>query len=316
MAHDAQWQTLDPQSVSQAQITPAEIQAFNAFHAARTNLYSCVLPGEVIFKCVQILTNGALQPTQLPSVERIVVDEYQDLNACDQEFIRLMCRTAGAVLFIAGDDDQSIYAFRHANPDGIVQFPTIYPLSSTHILTDCFRCTPSILGPASTLITFNPNRVAKHMTALYGAASPPVQGRLLVWSFQSADEEARAVAMSCQALRNSGMSGREDEVVILLSNRRVQLDLISRELGNLGLPFEPPRGDSLINEQESIRAVYAILRIARDNESGQPDYPAYRDMLGVLDGVGLGTAKGVADSCIANNQNYETYFIYLSARHG
>lgn len=308
LAHDAQWQTLNPQSVSQAQITPAEIQVFNVFHATRTNLYSCVLPGEVIFKCVENMNYGALQPAQLPPVEHLIVDEYQDLNACDQEFIRLIWTATGAVLFIAGDDDQSIYAFRHANPDGIVQFPAVYPSSSTHILTDCFRCTPSILNPASRLIAFNPNRVPKNMTALYGSASPSVQGRLLVWSFQTAEDEARAIAVSCQQLQTSGMSEREDEIVILLSNRRVQLDLISQELGNLGLSFEPPRGDSLVNEEEAIRAVYAVLRIAKDNESGQPDYPSHRDILGVLDGVGLGTAKAVADTCITNNQNFRDLF--------
>ena len=44
LAHDAHWQTLSSQSLNQAQITPSEIQAFNAFHAARTNLYNYVLP--------------------------------------------------------------------------------------------------------------------------------------------------------------------------------------------------------------------------------------------------------------------------------
>jgi len=284
-----------------------EIQAFNAFHATRTNLYSCVLPGEVIYKCVENMRLGVLQPAQLSPIEHLIVDEFQDLNACDQEFIRLVCTATGAVLFIAGDDDQSIYAFRHANPDGIVHFPTVYPSSSTHILSDCFRCAPSILNSASALIAFNPNRVAKQITALYGSASPAIQGRLLVWSFKTAEEEAHAIATSCQQLQTSGMSGHENEIVILLSNRRVQLDLISQELGNLGLPFEPPRADSLINE-EVIRGVYAVLRIVKDNESGQPDYPAHRDILGVLDGVGLGTAKAVADACISNNQNFRDLF--------
>ena len=121
-AHDTQWQTLNAQYLNQAQITPAEIQGFNAFHSARTNLYCCVLPGEVIYKCVDALQHGALQANQLPQIDHLIVDEFQDLNACDQEFVRLLSAT-NAVLFIAGDDDQSIYSFRHANPDGIIQFP-------------------------------------------------------------------------------------------------------------------------------------------------------------------------------------------------
>ncbi|MDI6755984.1 MAG: UvrD-helicase domain-containing protein, partial [Thermodesulfobacteriota bacterium] len=50
LAHDSQWQTLNSHYINQAQITSSEIQGFNAFHAAHTNLYSCVLPGEIIFK--------------------------------------------------------------------------------------------------------------------------------------------------------------------------------------------------------------------------------------------------------------------------
>jgi DNA helicase-2/ATP-dependent DNA helicase PcrA len=307
LAFEAQWQTLDPQYVNQAQITPTEIQGFNAFHAARTNLYSCVLPGEVIYKCMDAIRQGALQPNQLPTIDHLIVDEFQDLNACDQKFVRLLS-SHGAILFVAGDDDQSIYSFRHANPDGIVQFPTVYPSSSTHILTDCFRCTPQILAPASSLIAYNQNRVAKNIVSLYGAANPPVQGRLLVWSFQTAQEEAQAIAHSCQELINAGMAGREDEILILICNRRVQLDLIAQELENLRLPYDPPRGASLVNESEPIRAVYALLRIAKDQATGVEDYPAYRDILGILSGVGHGTAKAIADACITNNQNFRQLF--------
>jgi len=307
LAHDAQWQTLNPQYVNQAQITPTEVQGFNAFHSARTNLYCCVLPGEVIYECVDALQQGALQPNLLPQIDHLIVDEFQDLNACDQEFVRLLSAN-NTVLFVAGDDDQSIYSFRHANPDGIVQFQTAYPASATHVLTDCFRCTPAVLGPASQLITYNLNRVAKNLTSLYGAATPPVHGRMMVWSFQTAQEEACAIAQSCQALINAGMAGREDEILILISNRRVQLDILAQEIGNLGLPYDPPRGASLTSEYEAIRAVYSILRIARDNSTGEEDYPAHRDLLEVLSGVGSATAKGVADVCISNNQNFRQLF--------
>lgn len=307
LAHDARWQTLNPQHVNQAQITAQEVQGFNAFHASRTNLYSCVLPGEVIYKCVEALQQGSLHVSQLPQIDHLIVDEYQDLNACDQEFVRLLCQN-NTTLFVAGDDDQSIYSFRHANPAGIVQFPTAYPSSATHVLTDCFRCTPAILGPASRLIAYNPNRVPKSLTALYASAAPPVQGQLLVWSFQTAQEEARAIAQSCQELINAGMAGREHEILILISNRRVQLDVLAQELGNLGLPYDPPRGASLTDELLPIRAVYALLRLSRDQASSEEDYPAHRDILGVLTGVGHATAKAVADACITNNQNFRKLF--------
>jgi DNA helicase-2/ATP-dependent DNA helicase PcrA len=151
LAHDAKWQTLDSAYIDQAEVTPAEVKGFNRFHATRTNLYSCVLPGEVIYKCVDAITMGAMDPAHLPSISHLIVDEFQDLNACDQEFVRLLCQQ-GAVLFVAGDDDRSIYMFRHAKPDGIVHFEETYPRSTKHILSDCFRCSPAILAPASKLL--------------------------------------------------------------------------------------------------------------------------------------------------------------------
>ena len=308
LAHDAQWQTLDPEYVNQAEITPAEQQGFNAFHVSRTNLYSCVLPGEVIFKCVDALRRGVLEPNRLPTISHLVVDEFQDLNACDQEFIRLIA-AQGAILYIAGDDDQSIYSFRHANPNGIVQFPTTYPSSRTHKLTDCFRCTPAISSAACRLIEYNPNREPKTLNSLYTQAEPPVQGQVLVWSFRTARAEMRAIAQSCRELIDAGMAGREDEILVLISNRRVQLDMLKDELRELNISFEPPPGVSLTDEYEPIRAVYSVLRITRDQNMDQDDYPAYRDLLCLLSGVGLGTAKAIGDACIQNNQNFRSLFL-------
>ena len=128
------------------------------------------------------------------------------------------------------------------------------------------------------------------------------------------NQEARAIAESCKELINAGMAGREDEILILISNRRVQLNNITQELGNLGLPYEPPR-DASLTENETIRAIYSILRIARDQAPGEEDYPAYRDLLDGLSGVGHTTAKAVADACINNNQNFRHLFYLQTIPH-
>jgi DNA helicase II / ATP-dependent DNA helicase PcrA len=306
LAHDAQWQTLNPQAIAQAAITNAERNGFDVFHTTRRNLYCCVLPGEVVYECVSRLQQGAIQPNQLPPIEHLIVDEYQDLNACDQEFIRRLA-SIGAVLFVAGDDDQSIYSFRHANPIGIVQFATAYAAASTHTLNSCFRCTPAILGPALNLIAHNPNRVPKQLHSLYENAAPPVQGVLHVWSFATAQAEMAAIANSCRELMNGPMVGQEDEIVILISNRRLQLGPLTRELGNLGLPFDPPGGEA-IRDERVIRAAYSLLRIVRDQTTNVPDYIAYRDVLALLHGIGVGTGRAIGDLCVANNQNFHDLF--------
>lgn len=309
-AHDAAWQTLNPQFVNQAAITQAEQNGFNVFHPARTNLYCCFLPGEVIYKCVEAIRLGQIQPAQLPQISHLVVDEFQDLNACDQEFVSQLAARR-AVLFVAGDDDQSIYSFRHADPSGLVQFSSVYPGSSTHVLNDCFRCAPAVLAPAARMVGVNPHRLQKSLASLYATANPPVTGRLNIWSFPNLDDEAAAIASSCQQLIQNGMAGQENQIVILISDRGLQLNPIGQALGNLGLPYDPPPGEGLA-DNDPIRAVYSMLRIVRDLSTGRPDYVAHRTLLGLLAGVGLGTARAIADLCVVNLQNFRDLF-YLPA---
>lgn len=306
LAHDAAWQTLNPQSISQTAISQVEQQQFTAFHSSRSNLYSMVLPGEVIFKCVEAFRQNQIHPQHIPQVDHLIVDEFQDLNACDQEFVRYLT-ASGATLFVAGDDDQSIYSFRHADPSGLVHFSNRYPGASTHILSDCFRCTPAILGSATTMIGHNPNRVGKTLLSMYQSSSPPVAGKLAVWSYASAQQEAAGIAESCRQLIVAGMSGREDEILILICDRGLQLPQIERELGNLGLPYESPRGESPRNIA-TIRAVYSMLRILVDLVSGNPDYVAHRALMTLMSGIGLGTLTKIGQLCIQNNQNFHALF--------
>jgi DNA helicase II / ATP-dependent DNA helicase PcrA len=308
-AHDSSWQTLDPDYVDQQKVTDREKTAFNSFNTSRTHLYSCVLPGELIYKCVKAIEFNELSPASIFPMKHLIVDEFQDLNACDQKFVELLC-TDNVRLFVAGDDDQSIYSFRHADPAGIIQFDDTYLGAETYTLTDCFRCTPGILDPATRLIEHNHERLPKRLEALYATAEPPVKGLTEVWSFLSADAEARAIAKSCDELIKAGMAGQEDEIIILMARRKpaaVQLDPISRELANLGLPFSPPGDPQLANDM-IVRAVFALLRVVRDCETDQPDYPAHRTLLGLLSGVGPKTAKDVADACVSNNQNFRDLF--------
>ena len=171
LAYDAYWQTL--QQTYLTRITQAERTSFQAYYSQFTSAYSCILPGEVVRRCVDAMRQGSLDPAPLLHIEHLIVDEFQDLNACDQEFVRGIA-VGGAVLFVAGDDDQSIYSFRHADPSGIQKFTNTYSGSSSHTLSDCFRCTPGVLAGASQLISYNPSppRLLKTATSLYANSNP------------------------------------------------------------------------------------------------------------------------------------------------
>jgi DNA helicase-2/ATP-dependent DNA helicase PcrA len=164
-----------------------------------------------------------------------------------------------------------------------------------------------VLDPAIRLIKHNPNRVSKETRALYGNADPLVQGCFMVWSFANAEEEARAIAESCEQLIAAGLKSREDEIVILVSNRRLQLDMITRELGNRGIPYNVPGGDDIAADAP-LRAALSLLRMVQERVDKHDDYVAYRTLFMLHSSVGPTTVKKFAESCINKRVNYRDLF--------
>lgn len=301
-AYDAQWQTL--QALQHYNISPPvsaqEQLSFNSFHLTTRMVYSCLLPGEVVRTCVDQMRLGNINPAQLPGIKHLIVDEYQDLNECDQEFVRRIA-DAGASLFIAGDDDQSIYAFRYAAPNGIQDFLGVYPTASDYQLQYCFRCTPAILLPAGTLIQANPSRLPKTIQSLWPSANPPVNGSFHIWRFNYGVEEAQAIASSCRDLIVAGMS--PDNILILVANVRLQVPLLIQELQILGLPYERPRRGWILDDPMP-RLVFALLRLLQNSQN----YVAHRTILGLQHRVGPGTCAGIAKRTVGANLNFRDLF--------
>lgn len=304
--HEAYWSTGDwapPNYIPpDPPISPAERQQFQEFHGPRTQAYACVLPGEIVRKCVGHMRAGTLDPVALLKLSHLIVDEYQDLNPIDLEFLGRVA-AQGVTLFVAGDDDQSIYSFRFAMPSGIRDFPRKYPLCGLHTLTHCFRCTPTVLAAGETIIKANPgpNRIPKSYVSLYESSSPPLEGLVHRWRFASGTHEARAVAESCAELIRAGIKPRD--ILVLLSNQDVLGKPVAAALRAAGVPFEPPRGETFRDTQAG-RAVLALLRIVCDRD----DYVAHRTILGFLPGVGVATCHAICQAVIDNNLNYRDVF--------
>lgn len=283
-------------------ISTEERSQFQAFHEPRTQTYSCVLPGEIVRKCVSHMRVGTLDPVSILNLAHLIIDEYQDLNPIDLEFVDLM-GSLGSNLFVAGDDDQSIYAFRYASPNGIQNFLTKYPEAGRHTLSDCFRCTPSVLSTGQSIIQRNPcpNRILKTHVSLYASSIPPVQGIVHRWKYPSGVAEARAVAESCRDLIQAGIPPHD--ILVLLSNQRVLTSALATAFRTAGVAFEPPRGESFL-DSETGRLILALVRIICDRN----DFIAHRIILGLMHGVGTGTCNRIAQSVIENNLNYRNVF--------
>jgi DNA helicase-2/ATP-dependent DNA helicase PcrA len=304
--HEAFWSTgqFEPPNIipPEPPITEEERERFNRFHRPRTQLYSCVLPGEVVARCVERMEAGTLDPTELLGIRHLIVDEFQDLNPMDLRFVHGMAER-GAQLFVAGDDDQSLYAFRYATPEGIERFTEERSGCGDHTLHHCFRCAPNVLNAAQTLIrTYAADgRIEKNLVSLWESAEPPVRGGLGCWRLADDGMEARAIAESCQRLIAAGMNPRE--IMILLSSTRTQARDVHAALDAAAVPYSPVREEDITDTKPG-RAAYAILSLVVD----PMNYIAHRTLLGVRSGVGLGTCNDIATAVIANGRNFRELF--------
>lgn len=283
-------------------ISANERARFHAFHGPRTQLYSCVLPGEIIRLCVSRIEAGTLDAANLLGLAHLIVDEFQDLNPMDLRFVNALV-SAGVRTFVAGDDDQSLYSFRFASPAGIQGFAYQHPGSGDHSLEACFRCTPVVLSAAQHLIEANaaPSRVEKRLRSLYRDAEPPIAGAIGCAAYGDGRAEAQAIATSCSRLLEVGFDPRE--ILILLSNQRAQGRDLFNALDAAGVAFEPPREASFRDEPQG-RVMLSVARITCNAQ----DYVAHRAILGLLQGVGVGTCNGIGEASIEANLNYRDLF--------
>lgn len=185
--------------------------------------YGFVLRGELVYLLKMMLdSHPALRPVVAPGY--LVVDEYQDLNRCDQKVIEHMY-DAGSRLAAAGDDDQTIYeSLRKADPEGIRRFEEVYPDGKIYPLTGCHRCPKNVLLYANRLILQNQRRVPKVLRSL----RTDHEGEVVALEFQDQNDEASGIARICEYLIRQGLEPHE--ILILLSR-------FGRGFGQLYLDF-------------------------------------------------------------------------------
>ncbi len=298
--HEAFWSTgnFDPAGypMPDPPISEAERESYLRFYTGRSTLYGCVLPSEINRQCLEYLRSAPADflPIQL---EHLIVDEYQDLNPVDLELVGEMA-ARGASLYVAGDDDQSIYFFRYALPRGIQRFAD--QGGGDHRLRHCFRCGEGILGPALSLLAAyaTEERIPKDYVAVPSQANPAVNAQTLRWTFRGPRREADAIAESCRELIECGIpAGR---IAILLSTTRDGIEqAICESLTAVAVPFEPATASRFCDTNTG-RCLAAALRIIASDE----DYVALRVLVGVRRGVGPGIGNEIARACTLANMTY------------
>jgi len=117
--------------------------------------HKAMLFGEMIIETYHYLKDNPMCP-EISEFDHVLVDEYQDLNKAEQAVIDLLA--SESFIAIIGDDDQSIYSFKYANPEGIREFPNTHPNCDGVDFDQCRRCPKQVVTMASRLISNNKNR--------------------------------------------------------------------------------------------------------------------------------------------------------------
>ena len=181
----------------------------------------------------------------------ILVDEYQDTNAAQYLWLRLLAQ-ARKNIAVVGDDDQSIYSWRGAEVANILRFERDFPGAKTIRLEQNYRSTPHILGAASGLIAHNGERLGK---TLWTEADAGDKVRVVgVWD---GPEEARRIGEEIEGLQRRGVS---PDAAAILVRAGFQTREFEERFIHIGLPYKVVGGFRFY-ERAEIRDAIAYLRL-------------------------------------------------------
>lgn len=148
--YEAAWASLQSQTPGWP-TDPTEKQ-FNGILVDWLRFHKAMLIGEMVPMALKYLMDNPAFP-EGKRFDYVVVDEYQDLNKADQTVIEYMSQ--GKQTLIVGDVNQSIYSFRYANPEGIVEYHRGDPNVKDEPLATCRRCSKAVVAVANKLIKHN-----------------------------------------------------------------------------------------------------------------------------------------------------------------
>jgi DNA helicase-2/ATP-dependent DNA helicase PcrA len=210
----------------------------------------------------------------------ILVDEYQDTNKIQADLVDLLARDHRNVM-VVGDDAQSIYSWRGANFQNILEFPKRYPDARVFKIEMNYRSVPEVLDVANAAIAANVQQFRKHLTAV--RESKALRPALV--ALNDGAEQAQFVAQRILELRDEGIDLNEIAVLYRAHYHAVELQL---ELSRRGIPYQITSGIRFF-EQAHIKDVTAFLRFVANPR----DEVAFKRMVKLLPGVGNRTAENL-----------------------
>ena len=234
-----------------------------ASYAATLKAYQAVDFDDLIALPVELFTrHPAVLEKWQNRLRYLLVDEYQDTNACQYQLLKLLAGPRAAFTAV-GDDDQAIYGWRGADVENLRGLPRDYPNLKVVKLEQNYRSTIRILRAANALIAHNPKLFEKKLWSEHGEGDP-----IRVTEYRDNEKEAEEVVMKLQAHRFEHRTKFSDYAILYRGN--FQARLLEQQLRNQHIPYLLSGGQSFFDKAE-IKDITAWLRLLANSD----DDPAF-----------------------------------------
>jgi len=234
-------------------------------------IYGYTLRSELVYQLKKALEQRGDFELEDP-IEYLIVDEYQDLNRCDLAVVNEIA-SRDIELFIAGDDDQSIYGFRKAHPEGIRRFPCDYEGAKKLALEICKRCDCRILETGLFVAQQDSRRIEKEIRPEPGRG----QGEVALLHFDNQDVEATGIAGLCAYLLRTYNLNPDEILILLRSDNNSKISHPIREkLEESDIPVVATTDSRNPFDQEDGRSFLAFMRLAARREDSLAWYTLFK----------------------------------------
>jgi len=246
---------IDPAQALSLAKSPGEQALAIAYQRYNESLraYNAVDFDDLIQLPVWLLENNAeVRERWQKKVRYMLVDEYQDTNNSQYRLVKLLVGDRAALTAV-GDDDQSIYAWRGANPENLHQLNIDFPQLQVIKLEQNYRSTERILKAANTLIKNNPHLLEKKLWSELGYGEP-----IRVLQTENEDEETERIATDIVTRCSRNLAKYRDFAVLYRGNH--QSRLLEIKLQQHQVPYTVSGGTSFFARTE-IKDIMAYLRL-------------------------------------------------------
>ncbi len=246
---------LSPEEAAQAAASVREREAAALYkrYQQRLSAFNAVDFDDLIRLPVQLLESDAeCVAAWRERIGYLLVDECQDTNDAQYRLLKALAGPKGDFTCV-GDDDQSIYAWRGANPDNLLQLGDDYPALKVVKLEQNYRCSNRVLRAANALIANNPH---EHPKTLWSGNADGE--RIRVWECKDGAHEAEKVAAEIQFLSQKNSAPWSDFCVLFRGNH--QSRALEKALQLLRVPYHLSGGTAFLDRGE-VKDAMAWLRL-------------------------------------------------------